>query len=301
MSNNIKSKQSIIYKSDNFHGDRSVVISSKQLQSLNLANSYKDLYLTDIGYYPNAKNHYRNRAKGNNEHILIYCTKGQGYIQIENQSYHLLPNTFFIIEKGQAHSYKASETAPWSIYWLHFGGSKCQNFRNQFNKTIAIEPNKNARLDDRIYLFNEMLNVLESGLTQETVEFSYLYLQSLIASFFYIKTYRAAKGYKSTDPVDQCIHFMQENIHQLLKNNDIANHVKLSTSHLTMLFRHKTGASPINFFIGLKMQEAIRLLSNQNMLVKEVAYKLGYNDPFYFSRIFTKHIGVCPNTFLKNS
>jgi YesN/AraC family two-component response regulator len=49
------------------------------------------------------------------------------------------------------------------------------------------------------------------------------------------------------------------------------------------------------------MQEAIRLLTNQSFKIKEVAYKLGYSDPYYFTRIFTKHIGSSPASFVKMS
>jgi AraC-like DNA-binding protein len=75
----------------------------------------------------------------------------------------------------------------------------------------------------------------------------------------------------------------------------------MSESHLSKIFRQKTGTSPIDYFIDLKMQEAIRLLSNKSLRIKEVAFELGYDDPYYFTRIFTKQIGISPATFLKIS
>jgi AraC-like DNA-binding protein len=122
-----------------------------------------------------------------------------------------------------------------------------------------------------------------------------------LASFFYRGTYRAVKGYKSTNPVDKSILFMQKNINKGLKIKELSINVNLSDSHYSKLFRHKTGSSPLDYFINLKMQEAIRLLSNRSLRIKEVAFKLGYNDPCYFSRIFSKHVGVNPQSFLKTS
>ena len=55
----------------------------------------------------------------------------------------------------------------------------------------------------------------------------------------------------------------------------------------------------MDYFINLKMQEAIRLLISQSLKIKEVAYRLGYSDQYYFTRIFTKHIGSSPGTFAK--
>src|SRR5690606_40982142 len=52
-------------------------------------------------------------------------------------------------------------------------------------------------VDDRINLFNEILTSLELGFSQENIEFANLSLNSLLASFFYVETYRASKGYQS--------------------------------------------------------------------------------------------------------
>ena len=288
-------------KIDNFHGDRSVVITKKQLDSLKKNPIFGDLYLSDIGFYPNAKDHFRNRDNGTPEHILIYCIDGSGYIKINGQAYQLSPNTFFVIEGWQQHTYWASEPDPWSIYWLHFGGERSILFQKHFNKVNDIKPSGNSRTDDRIRLFNEILTVLESGLTKENIEYTNLWLSSLLTTFFYIETFCNAKGFRDSDPVEHSILFMQNNINKLLKMDDIAKRVNLSASHLSKLFRNKTGTSPMDYFINLKMQEGIRLMTNRSMRIKEVAFNLGYNDPFYFTRIFTKHIGVNPTSFLRTS
>ena len=54
-------------------------------------------------------------------------------------------------------------------------------------------------------------------------------------------------------------------------------------------------------YINLKMQEAIRLLTQKNLKIKEVANILGYNDPYYFTRIFTKRFGASPGAYIKTS
>jgi AraC-like DNA-binding protein len=94
---------------------------------------------------------------------------------------------------------------------------------------------------------------------------------------------------------------MQDNINKIVTIKELSDYVKLSESHFSKIFRNKTGTSPLDYFINLKMQEAIRLLINQSLKIKEVAYQLGYNDPYYFTRIFTRHIGSSPASFIKMS
>jgi AraC-like DNA-binding protein len=288
-------------KKDHFFGDRSVVLSKKQLELVLNNPLISDSFITDIGFYPNARNHYRKRKKGIGQNILIYCIGGSGTIHVKDRFHQVTPDSYFIIPAGEPHSYWASEETPWSIYWLHFAGVKTKHFDRFFCQVVPISHTSNARIDDRINQFNELLTALEMGFSKENIEYVNLCLNSLLASFFYVDTFRSAKGIHSNDPVDLSILYMQQNVTKCLKIEDIASHVKLSKSHLSKLFRNKTGFSPIDYFINLKMQEAIRLLINKSLRIKEVAFKLGYTDQYYFTRIFTKQIGSSPASFIKTS
>jgi AraC family transcriptional regulator, arabinose operon regulatory protein len=288
-------------KMDNFYGDRSIVMSAKVLNNIKADPLIRGLYITDIGFYPNALRHYRKREKGISENILIYCIHGSGTIQAHGQSYFMEANSYFVIPAHWPHVYWASENDPWSIYWIHFGGARSLCFEKFFGHQIAIKAAASSRLVDRINLFNEILTSLELGFSKENIDFANLNLNALLASFFYVETYWASKGYQSKNPVEQAIFFMQENLSRSIKIQDIAQKVRLSESHLSKIFRNKTGLSPFEYFINLKMQEAIRLITNKSLRIKEVAFALGYEDPLYFSRLFKKHIGKSPGTFVKTS
>ncbi|SHJ16395.1 transcriptional regulator, AraC family [Tangfeifania diversioriginum] len=288
-------------KMDSFFGDRSIVMPTKILNKIKSNPLTKALYITDIGFYPYALHHYRTRKSGIHENILIYCISGSGTIQVHGQSYLIKPNSYFVIPAHRSHSYWAFENDPWSIYWIHFGGAKSHRFEKFFGVPMMLKTVTTSRVDDRINLFNEILTSLELGFSQENIEFANLSLSCLLASFFYVETYRASKGYHSKNPVEQAIFFMQENLNKCIKIQDIANKVQLSESHLSKIFRNRTGSSPFDYFINLKMQEAIRLLTNKSMRIKEVAFALGYEDPFYFSRLFKKHIGKSPGAFVKTT
>jgi AraC family transcriptional regulator, arabinose operon regulatory protein len=139
------------------------------------------------------------------------------------------------------------------------------------------------------------------GFTKNNIEFANLSLHGILASFFYVETFRAVKGFKNDDPVERSIFYMLQNLNHQLKIEDLAKQVNLSASHLSRLFKNKTGSSPIDYFISLRMQEAIRLLTNKSLRIKEVAFLLGYNDPYYFTRTFTRQIGTSPASFVKTT
>ena len=69
---------------------------------------------------------------------------------------------------------------------------------------------------------------------------------------------------------------------------------KLSASHFSLLFRNRTGMSQLDYFIHLKLQQACLLLWTTQTKIKHIAAELGYDDAYYFSRLFKKYMKMSP-------
>jgi AraC-like DNA-binding protein len=102
--------------------------------------------------------------------------------------------------------------------------------------------------------------------------------------------------------IEQSITYMLRHLDESLQVATLAAQANISASHFFALFKRQTGCAPIDCFIRLRMQHACRLLDETVMSVKEVAATLGYDDPFYFSRIFKSVNHVAPSEYrlLKN-
>lgn len=81
------------------------------------------------------------------------------------------------------------------------------------------------------------------------------------------------------------------------KTPDYARALGCSATHLARLTRAHAGRSPAAFATALRMQEARRMLAYTMMDVAEVGYRLGFEDPSYFSRAFRREVGVSPGEF----
>src|SRR4051812_34904444 len=93
-------------KKEGFEGQKAVVIPRKIISSQCASNSViGNMYITDIGYYPKAKFHYRERPHGADQHILIYCLEGKGEVSIKKSSYSINAGDFFIVPQKTAHKY----------------------------------------------------------------------------------------------------------------------------------------------------------------------------------------------------
>jgi len=241
----------------------------------------------------------RQRQQGIRENILIYCIDGSGHLTVDGKEYRLTADSWFVIPCHEPHSYLADDKSPWSIYWVHFGGSRADRYKKFYGLLMECGEANSSPKVNRIAIFNELLAALEVGFSAESLEYANMNLSSLLASFFYADTFASVKGYHSDKPVDRAILFMQRNVYKSLKIREISDYLGLSESHFSKIFRNQTGTSPIDYFIHLKMQEAMRLLTSNATRVKEVAFALGYDDPLYFSRVFSRHTGMSPAAFAK--
>jgi len=286
-------------KEDGFPGQISIVLPDKIIGLIKGNPLISDLYLTDIGYYPQARHHFRERPKGSIQFILIYCVDGQGEIRLGEISYSVLADHYFIIPAGMAHAYHSDEQNPWSIYWIHFSGMKAGLFARFACQSLAIDRSKTSRTSDRIDLFSEILRNLDRGFSIETLEYINLCLNYLLASFTHLSQFRLVKQAGENDPIAQSINFMLENLSKKLKLGEIAKETGLSASHYSRLFLNRTGHPPIDYFIQLKIQRACRLLDNYGWTIADVSRETGFDDQFYFSRVFRKVMDMSPAEYRK--
>lgn len=81
------------------------------------------------------------------------------------------------------------------------------------------------------------------------------------------------------------------------KVTDYATALGLSTTHLNRLSRTVLGQSPKEYLHSLVIQEAKRLLAYTKIDVASIGYRMGFDDPSYFSRVFMRQTGRSPRAF----
>lgn len=106
-----------------------------------------------------------------------------------------------------------------------------------------------------------------------------------------------AEAGESDRKIAQIVDYMTRHLNEPIQVASLASLVNVSTSHFFALFKRQTGCAPIDFFIRLRMHQACQLLDGTALNVKEVAAKLGYDDPFYFSRTFKAIHHVPPSAY----
>jgi len=95
--------------------------------------------------------------------------------------------------------------------------------------------------------------------------------------------------------------YIEEKMHLPIQISDMARTVHLSTSHFCTAFKKHYGTTPMRYLTEQRLSRALILLEDQSMTIKEIACKVGYDDPLYFSRLFRKYSGKSPKQHREKS
>ncbi|HMF71923.1 MAG TPA: AraC family transcriptional regulator [Flavitalea sp.] len=284
-----------MHKKEGFEGQKAVVIPRKIIKEQCTGHHFvKNLYITDIGFYPKARGHYRERPHGCDQHILIFVQSGKGYAWIGKEMFELSTGDFIFLPAKTQHRYESDEKNPWSIYWLHFSGATATVILEMmllYHKSYKATVESGNRREN---MFDELYMNLERGYSLENLCYVSMSLYHFLSSFIFHGHFNTVEVSNRKDAVNIAINFMRENLQKLLTLDEISGQVSLSSSHFSYLFRQRTGFAPMEYFNHLKMQKACQYLLFTDMRIKEISNQVGFDDPYYFSRLFSKLMGLSP-------
>jgi AraC-like DNA-binding protein len=225
--------------------------------------------------------------------------EGKGWATINKKKMDISPSHFIVIPADTPHKYGAVEVDPWTIYWVHFKGDIATTVvelvtNNTQNYLPYLSYNEN-----RIKLFKEICLNLEKGYTADNLRYVNMIFYHFLSSLLYEEKYNHGDKSHAKDPITLTIDMMQKKINSNLTLNNLASFANLSASHFSSLFRSSTGFPPVEYFNHLKIQHACQELVFTQKFIKEIADGLGFDDQYYFSRIFTRFMGISPSEYRK--
>lgn len=286
-----------VLKPEGFEEQKLFVLPPPMVTELSRYPLTRGLFVSDIGYFPRARHHYRERSNGCESHIFIYCGEGEGWIETAGKTTPLRERQLAVIPAGVPHRYCASSVSPWSIYWFHLQGELVLDYIRQFELDSGHLTLPAGALGELVDGFEQCYGLLTDKPYSLPVQALVSSTMGQLLGSIGLKAGGSSTDRKRERDLDKVVRYMNERLADAIPLSELAAHAGLSKQHLIYLFNEETGMPPIEYFLRLKMQKAGQLLSLTGMTVKEVAARVGVSDPYYFSRLFKKTMGMSPTEY----
>lgn len=137
--------------------------------------------------------------------------------------------------------------------------------------------------DDIVKLFTRMYNTLELGFSTDNLHFISFSLPHFLSFFMYNDRHFPSAAAYTDDFIKSAMQYMQENVTGNISLKDLCRQYNYSVSRFSSLFKQKTGYSPIDYFIQMKMQKASQQLNFTDQSIKTIAMNMGFEDRSMFS------------------
>ncbi len=119
--------------------------------------------------------------------------------------------------------------------------------------------------------------------------------QMIVLELLHDNARRGLLKWRVSDPlVAAMLEDLDQRITQPVTLEDLARRSGFSAQHLNRIFRRALGVTPLQYLARARMEQAARLLRDGRLTVRAIARNLGFDDPYYFSRVFTQHYGHSP-------
>lgn len=240
----------------------------------------------------------RNRVLGS--YAAVWLTEGKGWFDSGPTGYREIPTgTLFWLFPTVVHSYSPLN-GPWSCKWFVFNGQTAEAFERQgflspANPFVQIGDDAEvaalfAKLED-VFLNSGPLSVpLGASLVYQLVVLVHGISAGLLGS----------RAGETDSLISRAVRLIEAELGSGMEPEAIAARLHVGYSTLRRQFKAQTGYSLKEYILRVRLKRAKSLLALSTMTVEEVAAETGFDDPYYFSRLFKKREGVAPTVFRKN-
>ncbi|MBR6121085.1 MAG: helix-turn-helix domain-containing protein [Prevotella sp.] len=268
------------------------------------------LTVTTIGYeeiapgdsYPtkgHADGYYFEQEKGRtlSEYQLLYNPEGEGIFHSASvPEARIHQGDMFLLFPGEWHSYHPLPDRGWKSFWIGFKGRNMDE-RVQAGFLSPQKPIYHVGFSDaivRLYKQAYQSAIEEAAYSQQLMAGIVNHLIGMMYSLERNKQLMS-RSQAHVDMINRARLRIRESLESSLTIQQVAEEMSVSYSNFRKLFKEYTGLSPATYQQDLRLQRAKELLSTTDMSIKEIAYRLNFESPDYFSAKFKIKTGHRPS------
>lgn len=227
-----------------------------------------------------------NRPGGTGDRLIMLF---HGPCQIADDSGNALrPAGSLVIWPSGGGHYYGHPTRPWAHSWIHCDGARFRRWLQveAVPENRVIEGYAIADYEAHLWSFHRELS--RPGGADGVI------LGNLFHNFFRDLRRHLHPVPKVHAGLEAVRIHLEEHFREAVGVGELARRAGYSAPHFTALWRKQYGVAPLRYVIRLRLAHAAYLLRDRNLSVGEAAGRSGFDDLYYFSRLFRRHYGKAP-------
>lgn len=237
------------------------------------------------------------------KYVLVWCSSGTVTIVVDENEFIVKSNAVITITSGQIHYIKKVKAAKGFVleFTYDFFCRDDNDMELIFHNSLFCHFAMNEVIPlGKSQLVGRELTQIEKELIQKPYQYLisvHSMIQRILVEINRSKIKQGGEIYKPDALFLKFLETIRANFKKNLSVRQMATLLNTTESKLNELSKLHTGRTAQSVVHGLTASEAKRLFMYEKLSVKEVAYELGFNDPFYFSNFFKKQTKQSPKTY----
>ena len=260
-----------------------------------------------------SEGHFTHPRRKLNTWVIIVCTKGTLYIAQNDRRYTLTENQYIILFASHEHFGFKESGDKLSYYWCHFNImdnfdiSKQEDLPRIFDsKTtdrhfsgyyILPEYGDISSNGRAILIFRQLLDLARKDCYSEMLPNYALSLLAMEISQEFVETYFQKNNGAFNPKMEKIIEWIRVNYNRRFGMEEIAKNFSYNADYLSTAFRRYTGIPLMKYINMIRISNAKNQLLNTADGVKEIAWRIGFEDEKSFMRRFKQFEGITPTTY----
>lgn len=286
---------------ENFCGKRQSRVPTKTIEFATRQPATSALLPSRLGYFSHARGQKVSRPNGDWSYTLLLCVDGAGVVEQGDARWRLTGGMVAVLRPFESHAYEAGRDHPWSLYWVHFNGSMAAEYANlltNFGQRTCFPIKVDVRL---VHIFEDILTTYHEGFAYRQLVQASALMHQMLSSIWMLSDLPKKTANDVASHIARSIAVMNESPGSRMSIREFAAAANMSRMYFAAKFRQHTRQNPRSYFTRVKMEKASELLATTAMKVEQVAQVVGYDDAFYFSRVFKGIVGVTPSGYREHA
>jgi AraC-like DNA-binding protein len=232
------------------------------------------------------------------EYQINYITEGEGIMETREGSYSIKAGSVILLRPNVWHRYRPLKQTGWMEHYVGFMGEiadKIIKSSDILNDSPVLQV---GFQEDIIHFFQDIFNQAKT----EQPGYHQVCSGLVVHILGQLVSLKKNENFRHS-VIEKTIHkaclIIRDNPAKNLNIEELAKDLNINYSLFRKAFKRYTGLSPIQYHTSLRLKQAVYLLINTDLSVKEISFNLGFCSEFYFCKLFKEKTGRTTSEFRK--